>query len=51
MDNLNNKDLLFLLTTTFYLIASIYWIEPSEWGFVLSKKINLIDFNFFIMSP
>ena len=48
MDNLNNKDLLFFyLTTTFYLIASIYWIEPSEWGFVLSKKINLSDFNFF----
>jgi len=48
MGNLNNKDLLFFyLTTTFYLIASIYWIEPSEWGFVLSKKINLSDFNFF----
>lgn len=45
---LDRNDLLFFyLTTTFYLIASTYWIEPSEWGFVLSKKINLSDFNFF----
>ena len=45
---LDRNDLLFFyLTTTFYLIASTYWIEPSEWGFVLSEKINLSKFNYF----
>lgn len=38
---------LFLIAIILLCLSQVSWIEPTEWGLILSKKISLSEINFF----